>query len=558
MSKGFRLMILGTAAAFFVTAVPLAALDMNEIGPQGGIPVPSSNTNLSTAGQIMADVDNYMSYFNYVIPKFDSVLGFGGYAWDGPSIYRDDSGNPLVHYYDTDGNPVEEYFKLGSKIQAGYAARRGGFYLGAWYKGNIAATGKAYTEIINPVANNSVQGTLETEEVAVDSLWTDNQLQLLFGFSGMGIKLGFQEKLESRSNPVPAGESWTLSFPNSGAVFTNRLDEYSFFNGTMVANLGWGMPLVINYMTLCPFLELSLHIYQDNHDQLVLNLDNEGVSGIRETGNREGRNAGYYAPEINAGFTLEMPDLDGGTWIPGVSYNLFIPLYSNSYDVYGITGTVNGSALWDTDFEDDQFGNKTETTSVTTNEISDMYHCLTPSLSYSRSFIERLRLGFSAKFPVSFGYRVEKTHKEERKEEETGGTVTETYIRTDLADTTKTRITVRPEFALGAAFQAVPGVLNLQAGFSLALDYEGVWEKTGPANTVTTTVAGGDPSAVTEVNEKTLNTHNLSPIKGRVSAGFSLNFSSGFALDAAFSSGSSGGDFSLSASEFSLLFVLKK
>jgi hypothetical protein len=515
MSKGLRLMILGTAAVFIVTAVPLTAQNTkpNEIGLQGGIPVPSSNTSRSTAGRIGADIDNYMSYFNYVLPRYDSMFGFGGYAWDGSSIYRDDSGNPLVHYRDTDGNPVE-YFKLGSKIQAGYAVRRGGFYLGAWYKGNVAAAGKALIEVITPDS-----GTLKTEKVAVDSLWTDNQLQLLFGFAGMGIKLGFQEKLESRSNPVPAEESWTSSSPTTGEQFGNRFDEYSFFNGTMIANLGWGMPMAINYMTLCPFLELSLHIYQDSHDQLVLNSDNTGKKTAGD-----GENAGYYAPEVNAGFTLEMPDLNGGTWIPGVSYSFFFPLYNNSYDVYGITGTVNGAAKWSTIFE-----NETEKISVTITEISDMSHRLTPSLSYNRSFIERLQLGFSVKLPVSFGYRVEKTHEEVRE----GSSPAHV---TDSLDTTITRIEARPELALGAAFQAVPGVLNLQTGFSLGIGYKGAWKKTDPGGT----------------DE---NTHDLSSIKGQVSAGFSLNFGSGFALDAAFSSG---GDFSLTASEFSLLFVLKK
>jgi hypothetical protein len=511
MSKALRLMILGTAALFIVTAVPLTAQNTkpNEISLQGGIPTPSSNTSKSTAGQIGTDIDNYMSYFNYVLPKYDSMFGFGGYAWDGLSIYRDNSDNPLIHYNDTDGNPVE-YFKLGSKIQAGYAVRRGGFYLGAWYKGNAAAAGKAFIEVITPESS-----TLKTEKVAVDSIWTDNQLQLLFGFGGMGIKLGFQEKLESRSNPVPAEESWTSS-SNTGEQFKNRVDEYSFFNGTMIANLGWGMPMAINYMTLCPFLELSLHIYQNNYDQLVLNLNDENFSGVKKTGSREGENAGYYAPEISAGFALEMPDLNGGTWIPGVSYSLFLPLYSNSYDVYGITGTVNGAAKWSTIFEDDQVGNKIETTSVTTKEISDMYHRLTPSLSYNRSFIERLQLGFSVKLPVSFGHRVEKTHEETREEKETGGTVTETYTQIYPADTTITRITVRPELALGAAFQAVPGVLNLQAGFSLAMSYEGTWEKTGPTKYTAVTVSTNTTNTTTVADERTLNTHKLTPLEGRV------------------------------------------
>jgi hypothetical protein len=288
------------------------------------------------------------------------------------------------------------------------------------------------------------------------------------------------------------------------------------------------MPMAIGYMTLCPFLELSLHIYQDNYDQVVLNYNTESVSGLKEIGNRDGKNAGYYAPEVNAGFTLEMPDLDGGTWIPGVSYNLFLPLYRNSYDVYGITGTVNGAASWETTFE----GDKIETISVTTREISDMYHRLTPSLSYVRSFIERLQLGFSAKLPVSFGYRVEKTLIEEKRDTSTPSTISR-------SDTTITRITALPELALGAAFQAVPGTLNLQTGFSLTIGYEGVWGKTDPGGT----------------GEKTQTTHDLSPLKGRVSAGFSLNFDSGFSLDAVFSSG---GDFSLTASEFSILFAVKK
>jgi hypothetical protein len=533
MSKGLKPVILGAAAAFIVTAVPLAAQNINEIGPQGGIPTPSSNTSRATAGRIVADIDNYMSYFNYVLPKFDSMFGFGGYGLDGPSIYRDASGEPLVHYYDTEGNPVEEYFKLGSKIQAGYAVRRAGFYLGAWYRGNVAAAGKVSIEEIMP--DDSSTGALEITEKAVDSLWTDNQLQLLFGFAGMGIKLGFQEKLESRSHPVPAEESRTLS----GERFRNRIDEYSFFNGTMVANLGWGMPMVIGYMTLCPFLELSLHIYQDNSDKLIFNYysDNNDVSPKRQRIG-EGWNAGYYAPEVNIGFTLELPDLNGGTWIPGVSYNLFLPLYNNSYDVDGITGTVNGAAAWTT-FEEDQSGSIT----VTTIEISDMYHRLIPSFSYVRSFIERLQLGFSVKTPVSFGYRVEKPRIEDWE-----GNVSNVSDVTP-PDTTITLIKAQPEFGLGAAFQAVPGALNLQAGFSLSISYEGVWEK-GPGKNTLTSIA-----RTTGIEERTLTTHELGPLEGRVSAGFSLNFSPEFALDAAFSTG---GDFSLTASEFSLLFVLKK
>jgi hypothetical protein len=537
MSKGLKPVILGAAAAFIVAAVPLAAQNLNEIGPQGGIPVPSSNTSRATAGRIGADIDNYMSYFNYVLPKFDSMFGFGGYGWDGPSIYLDASDKPLVHYSDADENPVD-YFKLGSKIQAGYAVRRDGFYLGAWYKGNVAAIGKASIEVARQ--GNSTAGALEIEEVAVDSLWTDNQLQLLVGFAGMGIKLGFQEKLESRSYPVPSMESWTLSTSASGERFKNRIDEYSFFNGTMVANLGWGMPMAIDYMTLCPFLELSLHIYQDNSDQLISNYYSDDASTPKRQYTGGGWNAGYYAPEVNIGFTLEMPDLNGGTWIPGVSYNLFLPLYNNSYDVDGLTGTVNGAAAWTT-FEEDLSGKIT----VTTIEISDMYHRLTPSFSYVRSFIERLQLGFSVKAPVWFGYRVEKPRIriEERESSESTSTVTE------IADTTVTLIETWPELGLGAAFQAIPGALNLQAGFSLSIGYKGVWEK-GPGKNTLISIA-----QTSGVEERTLTTHELSSLKGQVSAGFSLNFSPEFALDAAFSSG---GDFSLTASEFTLLFVLKK
>lgn len=536
MSKRLKPVILGAAAAFVVTVVPLAAQNINEIGPQGGIPAPSSNTSLATAGRIGADIDNYMSYFNYVLPKFDSIFGFGGYGLDGPSIYRDASGEPLVHYSDTEGNPVEEYFKLGRKIQAGYAVRKGGFYLGAWYRGNVAAAGKASIELAKQ--RDSTVSALEIEEVAVDSLWTDNQLQLLIGFAGMGIKLGFQEKLESRSRPVPSEESWTLSTSASGERFRNRIDEYSFFNGTMVANLGWGMPMAIGYMTLCPFLELSLHIYQDNSDQLILNYYSDDVSSPKRQRIGKGWNAGYYAPEVNIGFTLELPDLNGGTWIPGVSYNLFLPLYNNSYDVDGITGTVNGAAAWTT-FEEDQSGR----IAVTTIEISDMYHRLIPSFSYVRSFIERLQLGFSVKTPVSFRYRVEKPHLIEKEDSEPEVT--------PIADTTITLIEARPEIGLGAAFQAVPGALNLQTGFSLSIGYEGVWEKGPGKNTLTSVVQP------TGIEERTLTTHELGPLEGRVSAGFSLNFSPEFALDAAFSTGT-GRDFSLTASEFSLLFVLKK
>ncbi|MDR0709943.1 MAG: hypothetical protein LBF77_07745 [Spirochaetaceae bacterium] len=537
MSKGLKPVILGAAAAFIVTAVPLAAQNINEIGPQGGIPAPSSNTSRATAGRIGADIDNYMNYFNYVLPKFDSMFGFGGYGLDGSSIYRDASGEPLVHYSDTEGNPVEEYFNLAGKIQAGYAVRRGGFYLGAWYKGNVAAAGKASIELAKQ--SDSTTGALEIEEVAVDSLWTDNQLQLLFGFAGMGIKLGFQEKLESRSYPVPSEESWTLSTSASGELFKNRIDEYSFLNGTMIANLGWGMPMAIGYMTLCPFLELSLHIYQDNSDQLILNYYSDDGSPPKRQRSGKGWNAGYYAPEVNIGFTLELPDLNGGTWIPGVSYNLFLPLYNNSYDVDGITGTVNGAAAWTT-FEEDQAGEIT----VTTIEISDMYHRLTPSFSYIKSFIERLQLGFSVKAPVSFGYRVEKPHRIEK------GVDGEPEL-TSIADTTITLIEARPEIGLGAAFQAMPDALNLQVGFSLAINYKGAWEK-GPGKNTLTSIA-----QTTGIEERTLTTHELSPLEGRVSAGFSLNFSPEFALDAAFSTGT-GGDFSLTASEFSLLFVLKK
>jgi hypothetical protein len=147
-------------------------------------------------------------------------------------------------------------------------------------------------------------------------------------------------------------------------------------------------------------------------------------------------------------------------------------------------------------------------------EISDMYHCLTPSLSYIRSFIKRLQLGFSAKFPVSFGYRVEKSREEIREERETGGNVTETHTQIYPAGATITRIMLRPELALGAAFQAVPGVLNLQAGFSLAMGYRGAWKKAGPTKYTAVTVITNSVNATGEtvIDEKTLTAHEVDPL----------------------------------------------
>jgi hypothetical protein len=272
-----------------------------------------------------------------------------------------------------------------------------------------------------------------------------------------------------------------------------------------------------------------MHFYRDDEDKTLTNYT---AASTQRTQDRQGKSAGYLAPEANLGFTLEIPDLEGGTWIPGVSYGIFLPLYNNEYDVSGSSGTVNGTVEWNS-ISRDVSGVKTNTVTITTAEIFDMSHILTPSLAYTKSFVERLELGLSVKVPVTFRYRTEKA---ETKMTETGAGSTKTSV-----DTVKTWISANPQVAVGVGFAAIPDTLNLQTGFSLEMRYQGFSEETSP-NSPTT-------------YEKTVNANKVDPLTGRVSAGFSLNFTPEFALDAAFSSGK---NFSLTAGEFSLLFVLRK
>ncbi|GHV93560.1 hypothetical protein AGMMS50268_40630 [Spirochaetia bacterium] len=562
-------MILGLIA---LAALPLAAQD---IQAPPSIGAPKSTTKTATADRIGTDVDNFLDYTGHTGVKFDNWFGYAGYE---------------------------------SLASVGYARKLGSIYLGAWYKGNVARTqavsglswsGPGSTSIIgngininlndliNPVydAFGELQSTTKsTGQDNADGIVTDNQLQALIGFGNMAVKVGFREFLYSQpdyTNIYGANQNQTMTTPGSGTVaYANALESFSDLHGNLQPNVGWGAAFALGKFTLKPKAEVAIAIVQDARETVV--KDGTSVYGNGAvTSKKSGYANNFVRPSITVGADIALQGKNGGTWTPGIAYNIFFDVYSNDYDAYGSSGTVKGTVNYTA--SDTISGNEsthvvtvspistvvTDTAKIRVVEKSAVYNVITPGISYSDNFGDRVKFGFKAQVPVHFGSRTESSYSETTAKTDTkytSGTSThQTQVtRQNQQETVTSQFRISPKIDVGTSYQVIPGKLALNAGVSGTFGYRSTEARQTPNGYYVQTTYTTDENGNVTTNNKTVNVDStvndqvtkvyawdaFTPTFG---AGLTINFTETFALDTSFQTGAT-----VNLGSVQLLLSLKK
>ena len=382
MSKSFK-----AAAAIAVAAMFLAAPVFAQ--PSFG---PSSPTGTATADVFTTDVEDSMDVHYYSGVEFDKWAGFVGIDGGLPSL--------------------------------GYATRFGDIYLGTWYNGNIAGTnGSVEHKVVSNYSLSSqlLTGKETTLTYSSKSTDSDNHLSVLLGVAGMGIKVGFAEKLTVWGNPDNARViTQDANGVNKTYADDYIADDYSRVNGYMAPYLQWGMSLEAGDLVINPKFGFAFGIVRDTNilntkgnevwdntdpsDPVLVGYEydtiNGNLVGTERTNSVNGKANDYLAPRFTVGAGI---DLSSGATI-GIEYGLGFDIYNNSYDGSGFKGSVPGTVSWE---ENDYHGGayttivrNMATTTTTTNGTLDIVektnweHSITPSFYYSTDEIGVYRRRF--------------------------------------------------------------------------------------------------------------------------------------------------------------------
>jgi hypothetical protein len=522
MSKSRKVPAVSAVVLLLFMAFPLAAQ----------IPAPVSNAKNATAGLFGNDVDNYMDYFGFKSVTFDSWFGYAGYQ---KNIELDRAGL---------GNLDE-----GNRFALGFAHRFKNFYLGSWYNGNVIEldTGSFYEKNPN---KTDITGSSQADANNSDPslLYADNQIQFLFGFKSFALKLGFQEELKSTSFTGP----WT------DGITTKDNDETSL-NGYLAGDIGAGLPVSIGSLILKINLDARVFFYLDS----VENISEYGGDLIRW-----GQHGDYIRPELNLALNLAIPGDYDDVFTPGITYAFSARIYNNKYDVNGITGDVTGIVHWrEPDSANNVAGSVSNTAfnraDIAVSEypggFSELTHIITPQFQYSKNLGDRLKLGVFAKVPVLIASDSYKSYQEITEVNNSTQKVIVEYM--DPSETTISNLEISPELDFGISFQAIPGRLNLNVGFIAAFKYHNYVKETEPSGSSRRTEDGIVIPQFSRAKTESYYSQGWdfsSPFGVR--AGFTLNFTPRFMLDAYFSpkepSEQSGA--AIETAVFSLLFSLKR
>jgi hypothetical protein len=212
-----------------------------------------SNTFKATAGNFSTDVDNFFDLHSWGDVEFDKYFAFAGFR-NNPDAFN------------------------GYELDAGYARRFGSIYLSAFYEGQITSRSPGQvtttTDKISLYGLNGGIYELESEQTEVTNATTlpdfNNNIGVLIGVAGMGIKAGFYENMRGTdkytSNPFSLsgssnGTQSDITETSAGIkTVSTDITEYNYLEGTMLPYLGWGMNLDVANLVIKPKVEIGLGI----------------------------------------------------------------------------------------------------------------------------------------------------------------------------------------------------------------------------------------------------------------------------------------------------------
>ena len=391
MRRLHKVVVLAAITALVLT-LPLAAQYI-QLEPS----IFASNTLAATSGVFDrdTDADNSMSYFFYSNVDFEKWFGFA--TWNSSSGCL----------------PEKDLYNTIYKASLGYASKFGGIYVGAWYNGNIVSIESAdYKETITPTYN-WMHETLENTITVKDYGWTGvlppvvestNQLEILLGIGGMGIKVGFFESLFH--NKLDAALSFTKSENRDGNInYNDEPVDFKLVTGHLMPYLGWGG----QFGSLRPYVELGIDIYQEKKNLSTKDYDTYlgQVIGWERTKYDYGYNNSYIKPTAKLGAEFDLAKKGTTETMIGLEYGLKLKLYNNDYDSSGFSGSVKGPVEWDDSgyFTTTTNGRRVYTEkeqSIDYAETTDMNHRIVPAFRVTSEPAEFFKLGFKAALPVTF------------------------------------------------------------------------------------------------------------------------------------------------------------
>jgi hypothetical protein len=544
MMKNRKVFAFGLALLMALAAFPLAAFTTGEANTETDVPAeptkpmaggPESPTSKASAGRFTTDVDNVVSTGGWGDVSADKWLAFAG--WD------------------------NKLFSLG------YARKIGGLYLGAWYNGNIVAggeetteyTGVAYDAFGNPIEESSGY------DVATTQPWTytNNRLSVLLGIAKHGIRLDVKENYLSRD--IPTAASSHTEATTGGVSGNNDVTEYKFLKGWTDIYAGWATSLPVGALTIKPRANLGVMLYSDDENAVSkVNSTSPGSANYTAANTvataQAGKNTSFIRPAILAGAGLS--GLPGGFGLD-LEYAINFDIYTSSYDLYGGSGSVAGTAEW---AKASNYSYSTTTPATLTSYVAGgvaieektrIQHIITPAFTKSIDLGDRVKLGLKVGVPVTLGSAT------------SGGKYTETWSTTTTANTGGTTTVVQtsnvsytsgesetslfkvaPSVSIGAQFAAIPNRLTINLGLKNAVSYSNERTVTKPVGigyttskttvdglvTADTKTSGAPPTVATASTAKDTASvkETLSDLSAAISAGFTFQFSPNFLVDAYF------------------------
>jgi hypothetical protein len=553
MSTKRKVFAFGLAALMAMTSLPLMAYDNTgvpaptdvetaTIEPNPAKPMaagPKSPTNYASAGRYSTDVDNILSLTGWTDVSVNNWLAFAG--WD------------------------------NSLFSLGYARKIGGLYLGAWYNGNIVASGKETLEFVG--VTYDAYGNPVTEESGYQDIrpgtpltqpWTysNNRLSLILGIADMGIRLDVRENYLSKK--LPAGAWSTTIDKTTGSVSgTNEISDYKYLRGWTDIYAGWGMTFPLAGLTIKPSAQLGAQLYSSEQNTVYkTNAANNPVpppsAGSPVTYNditastQAGENTAFIRPNILIGTTVN--GLPWGLGV-GLEYTINFDLYTSSYDLYGGSESVAGDVSW---VYDDNFSStvtspaQSTTTAkggVTVEEKSRLRQIITPSLTWGTDLGDNIKLALKLDLPFTLGSAADggkyKKTWSTTTTTLTGGSTTVTETNSTSYNSGESETSVfgfAPALYVGTQIAAIPNRLTLNLGLTNTVKYysEKILmkpEKVG-VTTTRTTVDGlvtvdskTTPGAIGTKTDYSYVNESWTDLKTKITAGFTFFFSPNFLID---------------------------
>ena len=545
MSKSFKVAALVAVTAMFLAAPVFAPSVYGQ----------SSNKSVSTAGVFTGDVDDALDVINYSNVEFDKWFGFIGYGGVGTS-----------------------------PVNLGYATRFGDLYLGAYYSGNVLQASENQTETVT--VDYDLQSQLQTSKrtatvYGTNTVSSNNEIGVLIGVAGMGIKVGFAETVSETKYP---NRTITITEDQDGSIVQSSGDirDYSNVSGTLTPTLAWGMSIDAGSVVIKPQVELGatfgLNSQINNYRTTPFTKINGELVGA-ETLNLIGTNKRYVTPSISVGAGLDFENFS-----LDVGYGIDFDIYSNSYDDSGFSGSTAGTVEWNGSKQTTTSLATTATNSSTTLAIVDqsaINHSIGLGFYTDKEVAEGLTLGLYASVAIGIGTSTEDSYRRGFTTNKTvynnpalssSNTTTETEIIYAGEVTDKTTFTISPSVAIGAVYEWFPGRFSVNAGIKLnPLSYTNTVTKTSQstANNVTKTKTYNSKGNVTsegvtisnanaDTTEDSVNVSNSwSPLNAALFGGFTFNFNDNMALDLAAGTGNGSQFFNLNVANLNVLLSFK-